>query len=940
MRQLIPYLSISYLSIQKWSAFAIAVCVLVLGFCAPKLAVAQEEATLEGTVTDTSGEPLSGANVIIPDTNQGTAVGEDGSFQLSGISPGTYTVQVTFVGYRQIEEEISFSAGATVRRTYEMEASAIRGEGVTVTVGSRAARTAADELAVPVDVYTAEDLEVTGTAETGLILQQVAPSVNFPRQTVADGMDALRPFSLRGLSPDHTLVLINGKRRHKSALVNRLGSGIQKGSSTVDLNAIPASAIQQIEVLRDGAAAQYGSDAIAGVVNIQLKEDPVPLTVGYKLGGYVTDDYSNDGTTHDVNASYGIPLGEGYLNLFTELRLRDPTNRAGASPRDQVTDGDGNIVGDTDGDGVNEVVEQRNDIAQPNFRWGDGESDNYYGWAMGAYPIMGEADNPTLEAYAFGGYSYRDALGAGFYRRGLGDRNWPSIYPDGFLPRFDIKIADYSASGGVRGASGAWTYDLNVQTGRNDFEYNIDNSLNVSLGPSVGGAGNQTSFYAGTVAVQQSHVMLDLTRTVDLGLEGPLNVAFGGVGRFDQYEIEAGELESYVFGPDVGRGTATGPNGSRAAPGAQVFPGFRASQAVDESRTNVGAYVDLEMEVTEKLRLNTAGRFENYSDFGSTVNGKFAARYQPQEELVFRGAISTGFRAPNLAQRYFSKVSTTFIDNEPFEVGLFSNDSQVAQALGVPDLEEETSFNLSGGLAVSPTDRFTFTADIFYVDIQDRIILSGNLAGQEIEDLVSEFGAQRVQVFSNAIDTRTWGVDLTASYNTVIQEEGRLRLSAAFNATRNLTYNGPRQPRALSADFGESIFGREARLELERERPENVLKLNASYDRGPFRVTLGTTRYGEVLVPDEFGGGDCTASCALEANGDFTLSPEWIVDMEASYDIVPDYATLAVGARNLLDNYPDLTPDSENFLGIFPYSTASPFGFNGRYLYTRLTVQI
>jgi iron complex outermembrane receptor protein len=904
---------------------------LLGGWMAVAGAHAQGAATLTGTVTDTDGEPLPGANVVLVGTSIGTAVGQDGSYELTGIDPGEYTVRVTFVGYQRIEETIQVSAGETVRRDFEMQEAAIRGEGVTVTVGSRATKTAADQLAVPVDVYSAEDLEVTGTTETGLILQQVAPSVNFPRQTVADGMDALRPFSLRGLSPDHTLVLINGKRRHKSALVNRLGSGIQKGSSTVDLNAIPASAIGQIEVLRDGASAQYGSDAIAGVVNIRLKDEPLPFTIGYKAGGHVTDDYENDGFTQDVNAAYGLPLGDGYLNLFAEVRLRNPTNRAGASPRDQIQAGDGNVVGDVDGDGVNEVVEQRNPVEQPNFHWGNGESDNFYGWGMGAYPILGSPDDPTLEAYAFGGYSFRDALGQGFYRRSLGGRNWPSIYPIGFLPEFDVKIRDYSASGGVRGASGAWTYDVNLQTGRNDFEYNIDNSLNVTLGPDS----DKTSFYAGTVALQQSHVMLDVTRTVDVsGFESPLNVAFGAVGRLDQYEIEAGERASWVDGP-----VKENQNGGRAAPGAQVFPGFRPEQARSESRTNLGAYLDLEADVSEQWLVNLAGRFERYSDFGSTINGKLALRFQPQEEVIFRGAVSTGFRAPNLAQRYFSKVSTTFIDNEPFEVGLFTNDSNVADALGVPSLEEEKSYSLSGGLAVSPTKRFTFTADVFFIDIRDRIILSGNLAGDEIENLVSQFGAQRVQVFSNAIDTRTWGIDLTTTYTTVIQEEGRLRLKGAFNTTRNFTYSDVRTPRALSADFGESIFGREARLELERERPNNTLKLNASYDRGPFSVTLGTTRYGTTLVPDDFQNTSaCTAGCALEATDDFELSPEWVVDMEARYDLVEDYATIAVGARNLLDNYPDLTPDGENFLGIFPYSTASPFGFNGRYVYSRLTV--
>ena len=877
------------------------------------LLFAQNNATLTGTITDTDGSPLAGANVLLVESSQGAASDQNGRFEIDNIAPGTYSLRITFVGYRTMETEIAFEAGEEIDKTFSLQPSAVMGEEVTVTVGSRASHTAADELAVPVDVYTAGDLEKTGTSEVGLMLQQVSPSVNFPRQTVADGMDALRSFTLRGLSPDHTLVLINGKRRHKSALVNRLGSGIQKGSSPVDMNAIPASAVKQMEVLRDGAAAQYGSDAIAGVVNIELIDRPVSLSIDYKIGGHATDDFSNDGTTHDVNAAYGLPIGdEGYINLFGEIRFRDPTNRAGASPRDQIVEGDADEVLDMDGDGVNEVVTKNNPVPQPNFHWGNGESDNYYLWTDAAVPV-----SESSEVYAFGGYSYRDALGQGFYRRAMGGRNWPEIHPIGFLPEFDVKTTDYSGSLGLRGLMGKWNYDLNIQTGRNEFEYNITNSLNVTLGPNA----TQTDFYAGTVSFQQSHAMLDLSRTYDIGLFSPLNVAAGATYRIDQYQIEAGEENSYIDGP-----VKENQNGGRAAPGAQVFPGFRPSQEVDQNRSNIGLYLDLEADVTDQLLVNAAGRFESYSDFGETLNGKLALRFQPQEELIFRGAVSTGFRAPNLAQRYFSKVSTTFIDNVPFEVGLFNNASDVANALGVPELKEEKSFNISGGMAVSPTENFTFTVDVFHIDIEDRIILSGNLAGPEIEELVSEFGAQRVQVFSNAIDTRTWGIDLTASYRTLIGPEGSLLLKSSFNTTRNRLASDVRTPAQLDESFGQSIFGREARLELAKERPKNTLNLEATYDKGPFSFTTITKRYGEVLVPDD------------TPEGDYTLGSEWIINMSTSYDIIDNYATITVGARNLLDNYPDLTPASENFLGIFPFPTASPIGFNGRYIYSKLSI--
>lgn len=907
-----------------WLSFVLS-CFLVTP------ALGQQTATLTGQVTDTEGEPLPGANVLVATTEYGASTGEDGRFEITGIEPGMYTIRVTFVGFRPVEaEDVQFEAGETVRRTFTMETTAIRGEGITVTVGSRTRNTVASELAVPVDVFSTEDLEVTGTTEVGLMLQQLSPSANFPRQTIADGMDALRSFTLRGLSPDHTLVLINGKRRHRSALVNRLGSGIQKGSSPVDMNAIPAGAVKQMEVLRDGAAAKYGSDAIAGVVNLQLKDAPLPLSVDYQVGGHVTEGFENDGTTHNVNASWGFPVGDdGHVNLFSEVRLRDPTNRAGVSPRDQVEDGDADEVLDVDGDEVQEVVEKNNPVPQPTFHWGNGESDNFYLWTDSALPLTED-----VELYAFGGYSFRDALGQGFNRRAKGDRNWPSIHPLGFLPEFDVTTIDYSASVGARGSVlGGWNYDLNLQTGENEFDYEIDNSLNVTLGPNS----NQTSFEAGTVSNRQSHAQLDLVRGFDVGFDGPLNVALGAIVRVDEYEIEAGERASWVDGP-----VKENQNGGRAAPGAQVFPGFRPDQEVDESRSNIGVYADLESNVTERLLLNVAGRFESYSDFGETINGKLALRFQPQDAVVFRASASTGFRAPHLQQSFFSKVSTTFLEDPqtgelaPFEVQLARNESTIANALGVPDLEEETSVNLSGGVTLTPTNNFSFSADVFFVDLDDRIILSGEIGENteqrdRVRDLLEQNGIEnvaRVQTFSNAIDTQTWGLDLTASYQTTVHEDGILRLTGAFNQTQQTIDSDVRTPRRLSQDFGSSIFGREARLELTEERPENRLNLDATYEKGPFSITLGTTRYGETLVPDD------------TPQEDFTLSDEWVVDLSTSYSFLNDAATITVGSRNLLDNYPDRTPDGEDFFGMFPFSTASPFGFNGRYVYSTLSVTL
>ena len=898
--------------------YATTLLILFISAFFTTLGLAQDPGTLTGTVADTAGEPLPGANVVLQRTDLGTAAGADGTYRISGIDPGTYTVRVSFVGFQATSREITIEAGTEHTENFTLQERALRGEGITVTVGSRAARRAAGELAVPVDAFSAAELQRTGSTEVGIVLQQLSPSINFPRQTVADGMDALRPFTLRGLSPDHTLVLIDGKRRHRTALVNRLGSGVQKGSSTVDLNAIPSSLLGGVEILRDGASAQYGSDAIAGVVNLRLREAPVPLRVSAEIGGHVTDDFANDGTTYNLAGSYGIPLGdEGYFNVFGELRFRDPTNRSGADPRDQIVDGDADVVSDQSGNGVQEVAEKNNPVAQPNHAWGNGQSDNYYLWGNGAYPVSENA-----EVYAFGGYSFRDGFGQGFYRRALDGRNWPSIHPQGFLPNFDIKTTDYSAVGGLRGSLGAWGYDLSAQTGSNNFEYNITNSLNVTLGPES----TQTDFFAGTVSLQESVAQLDLTREVDAGLAGPLNVAFGGLLRHDRYEIEAGEEASWIDGP-----VKENQNGGRAAPGSQVFPGFPPSTEVDETRTNVGVYADLEANVLEDVLVNVAGRFENYSDFGSTLTGKIAARYQPQESLVFRGAASTGFRAPNLAQRHFSRVSTTFIDGEPFEVGLFRNGGDVANALGVPDLTEEKSTSVSGGLTVSPNSKLSISVDGFFTEIRDRVILSGNIAGDEIIDLLESQGittVQRVQVFSNAIDSQTWGLDVAADYSTLIGDEAVLYLRGAFNFTRNEVTSGPRTPPELDQAFDESIFDRGARLELERERPNSTGKFTVEYERDPFSALVRATRHGETLVPSS------------NPDNDFTLSSKTLFDAEVSYAFAAERLTLSLGVRNLMDVYPDQTPEGQNFNGIFPYSTASPFGFNGRFVYSKMVFSL
>ncbi|MFB6278515.1 MAG: TonB-dependent receptor domain-containing protein [Salinibacter sp.] len=919
------YLSSLFLAGFVWTLFAVG----------PTFA--QQPATLTGSVENTDGAPLPGANIVLLDSDYGTAAGADGSYSITGIEPGTYSVRVTFVGYEPVEEEITFEPGEEITRTFALERSPLQGEGVTVTVGSRAQDVAAEDMAVPVDVYGTEELQSAGAFSTGQILQQSAPSVNFPQNTLADGMDALRTFTLRGLSPDQTLVLVNGKRRHKSALVNRLGAGVSGGSSPIDLNAIPANAIKRIEVLRDGASSQYGSDAIAGVVNLRLKNEPLAPTVETRIGGYVTDPYSNDGTTYSVRPSFGVELGDngGFLNFFGEYRLRTPTNRAGpASFNLGPASQSGDEIADPDGDGLFDIVDKNNSVEQPAFHWGDGRSENLLLWANGAYPISNfDAEQPT-EIYAFGGYSYRKGKGQGFYREGTDGGNWPQIHPEGFLPNFENPINDGSIVAGLRGMYNDWNYDLSAQTGFNYFQYNITNSINASYGPTQ--QGNQTKFYAGAVQLQQSVVQLDVDRGYEVGLSSPLNVAAGLLFRADNYQLKAGEKASYAGFTDAAPWQISR-NGGTPEPGAQVFPGFRPSQEVDETRTNVGAYVDLQADVADPLQVNVAGRFENYSDFGSTINGKIAVRFEPISQLAFRGTAQTGYRAPNQAQKFFSKVSTTFIDNQPVQTGIFRINSDVGNALGIPDLKEERSINFSGGVILEPFERFQVTVDYFNIQVNDRITLSGDLGepgspGEAAIQRVLErnnTGAQTASFFSNAIDTNTEGIDVTTKYAALLADGVQLQLRGAFNWTDTEITGGPRNPTKLQQDFSTVILPPDGQRALtEGSLPNTTTKLTASLTAGPVDLTLRSARYGELLNADD------------DAPDEYTLDPEYVFGGELGYNMFDNQVTFAIGARNLFDNYPDLDPNKDTFDIILPYNRAHPMGFNGRFVYSRLTVSL
>jgi len=470
-----------------WRMFAV-IALPLLGLLFTPRNTAAQGGTIRGRIADSTGAPIAAALIVLDPGGLRATSRDNGDYAISGVPAGTYTVRVRRLGYVAPSASITVAEGQTVQQDVLVNRAAI--SLTDVVIGSRARHTAADELAVPVDVYTPEQIQSQGTTETAQILSQLSPSVNFPRQSVSDATEIVRPFTMRGLNPDHTLVLLNGKRRHHTALIHYYGAGEGAGSSGVDMNAIPSGAISRLEVLRDGAAAQYGSDAIAGVVNVVLREGTFSPFLTADLGEYMTSKenpatlpdasgsrpaYPHDGRTVDVNGGWGIPLGRGSLGLFAEYRDRQPTNRAGPDPTDMF------IAGDADAVVNGELVAKNNSIAMPNHHWGDGSSKDFMTFGSASYPF--NPANPSTGLYAFGGYSFRRGAGFGYFRPPSSERNWPTIYPNGFLPKFAPDVVDFSGAGGVRGLLSGWSYDLGGTVGHNGFKYNLENTLNTSLGP-------------------------------------------------------------------------------------------------------------------------------------------------------------------------------------------------------------------------------------------------------------------------------------------------------------------------------------------------------------------------------------------------------------------------------------------------------------------------
>lgn len=769
-----------------------------------------------------------------------------------------------------------------------------------VLTGSRNKKRTVVNSAVPVDVIEVKQLsQSTGQVEVNQLLQFSAPSFNSNKQSGSDGADAVDPATLRGLGPDQTLLLINGKRYHQSSLVNLFGTR-GRGNTGSDMNTIPVAAIKKIEVLRDGASAQYGSDAIAGVINVILNDRNKGTEVNafYGLNVFkspgdndVVSDKKLDGNTLDLSLNTGISIGKrgGFMNLTLDFVNKDYAIR-NANP---------------------------DKFDAPRQRFGDAAAKNMYAFLNTEIPL-----SENVKFYNHSGFSHRNTKAYAWTRSADADGNIPSVYPNGFNPIQDTKITDFTFNNGLKFKWANWDLDFYNALGNNDFHYDITHTINATLG-----ANSPTTFDAGGHSLLQNTTGLSATKSFDV-LKG-LNIALGTEYRYEKFNINKGEEASYaaydIYGNVVTASTpsnllVTNPDSGNVRPGgSQGFPGY--SIDLGKSRSNYAAYVDAELDITQNWMVSGAARYENYSDFGSTLNGKFATRYAFTPEFAFRGSVSTGFRAPSLVQKYYSLQFTNFQGGELVTIQLGSNDSNLAKTAGIEQLNEEKSINGSAGFTYN-TGKFTATVDGYIVNVKDRIVLSGYFTNAEIPTLPSN--VEQAQFFANAVDTKTKGVDIILTYAENIGS-GKLTATLAGNFN-NMEISKVNAPASLSGL--ESIFLSEReKAFILASAPKSKINLNLNYKINKLTSNLQLVRFDKVRLigyggDTDFQDYDARITTDLSFGYEFSDKFSWVL-----------------GGKNIFNRYPTLQYDhvsdgNTESGGIFD---PVQMGFAGRQVYTMLT---
>ena len=953
------------------------ITLLICAILSINFAMAQNK--ISGTVKDSDNGPLPGANIIEKGTTNGTTTDFDGKFYLT-VKNGAVLV-ISYTGYETKEVAVNGKKTFNIILTEGLQLDEI------VVIGTRNPNRTVVESTVPIDVIDIAELITTGPqVNLNQILNYVAPSFTSNTQTISDGTDHIDPASLRGLGPDQVLVLINGKRRHSSSLVNVNGT-FGRGSVGTDLNSIPAASIKRIEVLRDGAAAQYGSDAIAGVINIVLKDSTEELSINVTSGANFSKNANQqtggiDGETTNISANYGLSLGEkgGFINFTGDFDIRQDYNRMKEwegnifnlyNTVERFADNDGYDLSKLLDDDVADVIKYSNSaginlngadtkpdlqtilkgdnttaelsarsLERTDFNMRVGQSKVRSGRFFANFSLP--LDENDTKLYAFAGLGSRTGNSAGFYRLPNQSRTYTPAYINGFLPEINSTISDKSFAAGIKGKISDWNIDFSNTWGINSFLYTIGNTFNASLQ-----SASPVTFDAGGFAFSQNTTNLDINKFYEDTLYG-LNVAFGIEYRLENYQINTGEEASYSQYTADGQAITLASQtpsldffGAKRAGGSQVFPGFSPKNELSRGRNSIAGYFDLEADFSEEVLVSFATRFENYSDFGVTTNFKLASRIKVTDDINIRAALNTGFRAPSLHQLNFNSTSTIFDQNgDPQEVGTFANDSRAAKLLGIPQLKEETSKSISLGFTAKiPDANLTFTIDGYFVNIDDRIVYTGQFkgpgTGTELDNLLSQANASAAAFFANAIDTQSNGLDIVITHKTNIGENIRLKsdLSGTFSKTKKV--GDIKSSKVIQdARLVETYFREDSRVYLEEAVPNTKINLSNSLTSGKFNVFLRNVYFGEVT------------EATPTINRQQIFSSKLVTDLSLGYK-AKENLTLTFGANNLFDIYPDRATNefsdggTNRSGGRFDWSRrAQQFGIGGRFIFARVSINL
>jgi len=907
--------------------------------------VCAAQAQVVGIVNDENGDPMFPATIAIEGTSKGTTTDINGKFSIDA-NIGDVLV-ISYVGYEDMKMTIDS------RTNYDINMASGLDLNLNVTVvGSRGKPRTDVERPVPVDVVTAKELQVTGQTDLGQMAQFTSPSFNSAKYGVNGTTNYADPASLRGMGPDQSLVLVNGKRRHQFSTLNlNVAPGL--GNVVTDLNSIPTGAIKRMEVLRDGAAAQYGSDAIAGIINLALEDrddgGTFITTAGYH-NSTPNDDASDgrhfvDGATFKNSLNYGFDLGvEGsYFNFTLEHFKFAGTNRSDYySGTIYPTDSTLNM----ETYGTFNPAEDRGVYSDEDFvvgNFGSNENETRQAFANVKYPI----GTSGMSVYAFGGFSQKEIVAYGFFRNpGRYSRAVLSVYPDGYVPISPGIGTDYSFSGGIsRQLEDDWNFDLSYTKGHNRLYLDIFNTTNPSYGSAT-----PTFFHVGTYNFDQNIVNADVSKNLGTvgGIAG-LNLAFGAAYRTDKYFQTKGSLESYDAGPLAAEGKDVG---SSARPGI--------ADDNELSRSNIGVYADVEADISEAFLVAVAARYENYSDFGGNISGKLAARYKLTDDFSVRGSYNRGFRAPSV-QQLATINNTSTVQNGAIIITrqVPSNDERLAQ-LGVEDPDAEISNNFNLGLTAKFLNgAFLVTADAYLITIDERIVITERLRTDRYPAVGALFPDSReIRFFTNHADTRTQGIDIVASYKKTFgsaesDNVSRLNLSVAATFSNTEVTGQKDTPTEILAGADEAfqslqLLGQTATELIEVAVPRDKLLFSAIYSYGNWGVTARSTRFGNVQAfSNGLSAEDANVICDDAGRCVQTFDPKFVTDLSVSHTF-DDKFTLTLGSNNIFDVYPDKYNTTRNGFagtassyasGQIPYSrNSNQFGFNGRYLYMTGTI--